>query len=97
MGGGADETLLQVAAHTVRDGERDDEGGHTGGDADDGDCGDKAYDTAGTALAAACAEVAGGDEEFEAHWIIVEGFMVTGYRVWVLPWGVRRKLWRKRW
>ena len=41
--------------------------GDSCGDADDGDDGDEADDAGAAALAAAGAEVAGGDEEFEAH------------------------------
>jgi len=63
VGSGADETLLQVLAETVVDGEGDDEGGDAGGDADHGDRGDDADE----GLAAFGAQVASGDEEFEAH------------------------------
>jgi hypothetical protein len=63
VGGGADEAVLQIAAHTVGDGQGDDEGGYAGGYSDDGDDGDEADDC----LAASGAEIAGGNEEFEAH------------------------------
>ena len=39
VGEGADEALLEVAAHAVGNGERDDERGNSGGDAEDGDSG----------------------------------------------------------
>ncbi len=41
---GGDETILQVAAHAVGDGESDDKRGNSGGDSGDGDGGDHADD-----------------------------------------------------
>ena len=60
---GAKQALLQVLAKAVGDGHGDDEGGDTGGDSCDGDAGDDADE----GLAALGAQVAGRDEEFEAH------------------------------
>ncbi len=73
VGGGADEALLEVAAHAVGDGEGDDEGGYAGGYAEDGDRGDDADD----GLAAFGPEVTGGDEEFEPHGVSVRGALVS--------------------
>ncbi len=63
MGGGADEAVLEIAAHAVGDGERDNERGHARSDAEDRDSRNEADDR----LAAASAEIAESDEEFEAH------------------------------
>ena len=63
VGGGADEAILEVAAHAVGDRQRDDQRGYAGSNAEDGDRGDQAHD----GLAPAGAKVAGGDEEFEAQ------------------------------
>jgi hypothetical protein len=63
VGAGAEEAVLNVAAHAIGDGEGDDEGGDSGGDASDGDGGN---DT-DHGLTAFGAEVAGGEEELEAH------------------------------
>ncbi len=54
---------MQVLAESVVDGEGDDEGGDSGGDSEDRDGSDDADES----LAALGAEVAGRDEEFEAH------------------------------
>ena len=68
VGGGADESLLEVAAHAVGDGKRDDEGGDAGGDTGEGNRGDEADDALAAALTAARAEVTRGNEKFKAHW-----------------------------
>jgi hypothetical protein len=67
--GGADEALLQVAAHAIGDGQRDDERSDAGGDSEDGDGGDEAdhFMAACAGLAAASTQIAGGDEELKAH------------------------------
>ena len=59
----ADKALLQIAAHSVGDGECEDERGHASGYSGDGDGSDHADD----GLPAAGAEIARGDEEFKAH------------------------------
>ena len=63
VGRGAEQAVLQVAAHAVGDGQREDERGDACGHACDGDAGDNADH----GLAALGAQIAGGDEEFEAH------------------------------
>jgi hypothetical protein len=63
MSTGAEEAVLNVAAHAVGDGEGDDEGSYTGGYASDGDGGDHADN----GLPPLGAEVAGGEKELEAH------------------------------
>ena len=63
MRGRAQQPVLQVLAESVVDGERDDQRRHSGGDSGDGNAGDDANDR----LAAFGAQVAGRDEEFEAH------------------------------
>src|ERR1700689_4951587 len=60
---GAEQALLEVLAKSVGDGHGDHERGNAGGDAGDGDAGDDADE----GLAALSAQVAGRDEEFEAH------------------------------
>ena len=68
VGEGADEALLEVAAHAVGDGEGDDERGDSGGDAEDGDSGDDSDSVAARAcLTAASSEVTGRDEELKSH------------------------------
>jgi hypothetical protein len=54
---------LQVLPEAVVDGEGDDEGSYTRGYSEDRDAGDYADE----GLAAFSTEIAGGDEEFEAH------------------------------
>ena len=61
--GRSNEALLQILAKAVVDGERDDERSHARGYSDDRDAGDDADES----LAAFGAQVAGRDEEFEAH------------------------------
>ena len=61
--GGAEQAVLEILAKSIVDGERDDKRGHAGGDSGDGDAGDDAND----GLAPFGAEVASGNEEFEAH------------------------------
>jgi len=61
--GGAEKAVLEILAKSIVDGESDDERGYTGSDSGDGDAGDDAND----GLAPFGAEVASGDEEFEAH------------------------------
>ena len=63
VGGGAEEAFLEVAAHAVGDGERDDERGDAGCDAEDADGGDDAD----YGLAALGAEITRGNEELETH------------------------------
>jgi hypothetical protein len=63
VGEGPDEALLKVAAHAIGDGERDDERGDSGGDAEDRDY---RYET-NDCLPAASAEVTGRDEELKSH------------------------------
>jgi hypothetical protein len=60
---GAEQSLLEVLAKSVGDGHGDHERGDAGGDAGDGDAGDDADE----GLSSFCAQVAGRDEEFEAH------------------------------
>jgi hypothetical protein len=57
------ETILQVLTESIVDGECHDERGHSGGNSKDGNAGDHADD----GLPSFCSEVAGRDEEFEAH------------------------------
>jgi hypothetical protein len=61
--GGAEEALLQIAAHAVGDGKSDDERGHAGHDAEHREC----RDEPDNGLTAAGAEIAVGDKEFEAQ------------------------------
>jgi hypothetical protein len=60
---GTQQALLEVLAKAVGDGHGDYERGHARGDSGDGD----ASDDADEGLAALGAQVAGRDEEFEAH------------------------------
>src|ERR1700686_5044779 len=60
---GAQQALLQVLAKAVGDGHRDHEGRYACGYSSDGDTGDDADE----GLAALGAQIAGRDEEFEAH------------------------------
>ena len=60
---GTEQALLQVLAKSVGDGHGDDERGDSGGDSGDGDAGDDADE----GLPSFGAQVAGRDEEFEAH------------------------------
>jgi hypothetical protein len=64
VGEGADEALLEVAAHAVGDGEGDDERGDSGGDAEDGDPSHQTDDC----LTASSSKVTGRDEELKSHW-----------------------------
>ena len=61
--GGPEQAILQIAAHAVGDGEREDKRGDAGGDSDDGDGGDDADD----GLPATGSKITRGDEEFKAH------------------------------
>ena len=60
---GSDEAILQILAKSVVDGQCDDERGYAGGYSGNRDAGDDADE----GLAALGAQVAGRDEEFEAH------------------------------
>ena len=72
MGAGAEEAVLDIAAHAVGDGEGDDERGDSGGDAGHRNGGDHADHC----LTAFGAEVAGGEKELEAHKNEGSGFRV---------------------
>jgi hypothetical protein len=74
VGAGAEETVLNVEAHAVGDGEGDDERGDSGGDAGHGD----GSDHADHGLAALGAEIAGGKKELEAHKSEGSGVRVQG-------------------
>src|SRR5205823_9430040 len=63
VSGGAEQALLQVLAESVVNGERDDERGHAGSDAQDRNNGDDANDR----LPSFCAQITRSDEEFEAQ------------------------------
>ncbi len=63
VGSRTEQTLLEVLAKSVGDGHGDHERSHAGSDTGDGDAGDDADE----GLAAFGAQVAGRDEEFEAH------------------------------
>ena len=63
MGSRPEQAVLQVLAKAVVDSKCNDEGSHARSDAQDGN--DR--DQADNGLAPFGAEVAGGDEEFEAH------------------------------
>src|SRR5579863_7999898 len=63
----AEQTLLQVLAKSIVDGQRDNERCYAGCHADDGDSGDHADD----GLSAFCAKITGGYEEFEGHFLAV--------------------------
>jgi hypothetical protein len=63
VGSRTEQTVLQVLAEAVVDGQSDDEGGYSGGHTQDRNAGDDADDS----LAALGAQVAGRDEEFEFH------------------------------
>jgi hypothetical protein len=63
VGGGADKFFLHVAAHSVGDGEGDDERSDAGGNAEYGDGGDDAD----YRLAALCPEIPRRNEEFKSH------------------------------
>ena len=63
VGSGAQQALLQVLAKAIGDRHRDYERGHARGNANDGNAGDDADE----GLPSFGAQVAGRDEEFEAH------------------------------
>ena len=69
VGEGADEALLEVAAHAVGDGQGDDERGDSGGDAEGGDYRYQPGDSvaAGACLTASRSEITGRDEELKSH------------------------------
>ncbi len=82
VGAGGDETILQVAAHAVGDGESDDERGDSGGDSGDGDGSDHADDS----LPPLGFEVPGRYIELKSH--LACYFVVAGLR--------RRRFWLRR-